>query len=82
MRKLNVVLCYLRDLAKERERLLFTAKHFEDPNAVFIPKLDSVGESRRFCCDKVEPENFQLLINKASEVIQSATIESNLVSIK
>lgn len=80
MRKLNSVSFYLKESAKQRERLLFTLQR-NDTQGLNCTRMDKVEYKQPSCCTehKSTVEDFQLIIQKATDCIQSATMESNLV---
>lgn len=80
IRKLDAVLLYLKDLANQRQRLLKVIHSLTGQKKMLdYTKMDPVTDSPPSCCREFCSEDLQLLLIKAFEAVQCATMETNLV---
>lgn len=75
----NSVQFHLKELAKQRERLLETVLRGNGKTAQYT-RMENTEQSHPNCCQKESNEDLSLIIHKATEAIQSSTMESNMVN--
>lgn len=86
VKRFDAVQFHLKELAKQRDRLLMALQ--SDPCAVVCTRMETTDEIPPNCCrhatgvegQQQQQEDLKQVIYKGTDAIQSATMETNLVS--
>ena len=82
VRKLKEVKFYLRDMAKQREKLMMVVRPPVEDDYSMYSRMEKEEELPPPCCSGQLNEDFALIIQLATEALQSSTMETNMVSDK
>lgn len=77
IKKLDDVKFFLKESSKQREHLLKTIQGVDYQGCEFT-RMERNELKKPNCCENTATEDFPLIIEKATEIVQTATMETNL----
>lgn len=83
VKKLESVQFHVKELAKQRERMMAVIQRVSSKDAsACYTKVERFEKELPTCCRGVREDDFKVIIEKTTAVLQSSTMEANLVSIE